>query len=139
MKASGGVSNAGLLDQRFAFEWVQKYIHIFGGDPQRVTAAGESAGGASLFHHVTAAGGRGKPPAFQQALIQSGGWNPVTNSNHLERVYRVFLRMLKVSSLRNARRLSSLELRNVNFLMAFTLRWGELGFGMTLFRCSRFS
>ena len=94
-----------------------------------MTAAGESAGGASIFHHITAAGGRGKPPAFQQALIQSGGWNPTTNSNHLEQVYQRFLKVLKVRSLHEARQLSSLDVRNGNFLMALVLRWGELGFG----------
>ena len=42
-----GVPNAGLYDMHFSLEWIQNYIHLFGGDASRVTISGESAGGGS--------------------------------------------------------------------------------------------
>jgi carboxylesterase type B len=35
-----GKTNAGVLDMRFALEWVQKHVSKFGGDPSRVTIGG---------------------------------------------------------------------------------------------------
>ncbi|KAJ5800491.1 CAZyme family CE10 [Penicillium psychrosexuale] len=53
-----GKANAGLLDMRFALEWVQENIEKFGGNASRVTIAGESSGAGSVLLQSIAYGGR---------------------------------------------------------------------------------
>ncbi len=65
-RASG---NYGLLDQIAALKWVKDNIASFGGDPDRITLAGQSAG-ASAVHNITASPlARG---LFHRAIAQSG-------------------------------------------------------------------
>lgn len=55
-----GVTDAGLLDQFFALQWVQAYIRQFGGDLSAVTISGESAGaGAALLQDIAYGGSLG--------------------------------------------------------------------------------
>lgn len=61
--------NYGLLDQRLALEWVREHIADFGGDPTRITVAGQSAGALSVSLHLVAPGSWG---LFDRAILQGG-------------------------------------------------------------------
>jgi para-nitrobenzyl esterase len=65
-EASG---NFGTLDMIRGLEWVRENVERFGGDPERITIFGESAGGVDVFSLLLS------PPAeglFQAAIVQSG-------------------------------------------------------------------
>jgi para-nitrobenzyl esterase len=64
----GRPANLGLLDQIEALRWVQRNIPAFGGDPSRVTAFGESAGGDAVAHLMATPNAAA---LFSRAIIQS--------------------------------------------------------------------
>src|SRR6478609_276264 len=65
---AGESGNYGFQDQQQALRWVKTNIAEFGGDPAKVTVAGESFGALSVCYHLTAPGSAG---LFAAAIIQS--------------------------------------------------------------------
>ena len=89
--------NFGLLDQVMALEWVRDNIAAFGGDPDRVTLFGESAGAASIGFHLMSPC---SCPLFRRTVLESASpsasWAFLTSSQARNRS-RQFLRRVNCS------------------------------------------
>jgi len=71
-------SNFGTLDIISALEWVQKNIHLFGGDPNNVTIFGESAGGHNVFSLLVSPQAKN---LFHKAISMSGYTTSISKKN----------------------------------------------------------
>jgi para-nitrobenzyl esterase len=106
--------NWGFLDQKAGIDWVRCNIVNFGGDPDNITIFGQSAGGRSVFVHMTSPMAAG---SFQKAIAQSCGAMRVYAPKGLERPYqtlaqaeetgRAFFEFIGANSLNEARALSA--------------------------------
>lgn len=74
---AAGASNAGILDQRAALQWVQNNIQAFGGDPTKVLLAGQSAGAISVAAHLLRDGGN-THGLYRAAAMLSGSANSLS-------------------------------------------------------------
>ncbi|KAI0730543.1 carotenoid ester lipase precursor [Earliella scabrosa] len=85
-----GVGNLALQDQREALRWVHKHIAAFGGDPERVTLWGVSAGGISISLQTLTNGGN---PAglFHGAVMHAGSPIPTGDITLLQPYYDQFV------------------------------------------------
>ncbi|KAF3899079.1 putative Carboxylesterase [Trichophyton interdigitale] len=63
-------ANIGLHDSLAAVQWTKEHISKFGGDSDRITVIGQSAGAGIVNLMLTSYGGKGDLP-FSQAVVQS--------------------------------------------------------------------
>ena len=106
-------SNFGNLDQQAGLKWTYENISAFGGDPENITIAGQSAGGGSVLSQLACADNR---PYIRRAIIMSAMINSPYGGDHFgaprplrdaEADGKRFFETLGVSSLEEARRIDA--------------------------------
>ena len=108
--------NYGLQDQLAALKWVKRNIASFGGDPEKITIAGQSAGAGSVQNQLTTPESEG---VFSAAIIQSGITVPFTDTTDplsaktlasQEQVGKEFLEKAGIPSVAEARKVDAKKL-----------------------------
>ncbi|PJJ63348.1 carboxylesterase/lipase family protein [Compostimonas suwonensis] len=88
-------TNLGLRDQIAALRWVRESIEAFGGDPERVTIAGESAGGGAVTSLMVSPAASG---LFQRAIAESSPATSVYGPERSTQVAEAYLELLGVEA-----------------------------------------
>lgn len=100
LAVSGVTANVGLLDMELALQWVRTNIDSFGGDPERITVMGQSAGALSIACLLT------RQPCFERAIIQSAPFGRgVRSAEAAHELSMLYLKAAGVDSVEAAREL----------------------------------
>lgn len=111
-------TNFGSLDQQAGIRWVARNIAAFGGDPDNITIAGQSAGGGSVLSQMACPDNRGlfKKAVIMSAMIRSPyekiEFTKPEKLENAEENGRRFFGFLGVTSLEEARKLDAVYIRD---------------------------
>ncbi|MGI6254058.1 MAG: carboxylesterase/lipase family protein [Acutalibacter sp.] len=108
--------NYGILDQIFALKWVKENIAAFGGDPEKVTIDGQSAGCMSVQAIISSPLSKG---LLRGAILQSGGGiqalRATPSKEALLDVSQRLMEHLGVSTMEELRQVPALKLRDAAY------------------------
>ncbi|KAF4992123.1 hypothetical protein FDECE_13794, partial [Fusarium decemcellulare] len=116
-----GNLNVGLQDQLAAMRWLQQHASAFGGDPERVTLFGTSAGGGSVLLHLLAYGGNSTDaaPQWSAGIAQSMFLPSVYTVDEMRFHYDYLLSATNCTNLECLRSLPSDQLQAANVAIPF--------------------
>jgi para-nitrobenzyl esterase len=123
----GASGNYALLDMIAALKWVKQNIAAFGGDPNQVTIAGQSAGAFAVNHLCATPLAKG---LFKGAIAQSGGslltstLRPTTSLQQAENMGLDFAKHFKVSSIQDLRKISAEDILKSNQGLSYPIEDG---------------
>ena len=120
--ATSGIN--GIYDQIKALEWVRDNIANFGGDPSRVTIAGESAGGFSVS---TILGSERAQRLFHRAILQSGAAHHTLEKSVGQIVSDLLIEELGAASIEELNLRSPLDILKAQDRV--DLRYNKMGIG----------
>jgi carboxylesterase type B len=128
-----GSVNLGLQDQRHALLWVKQHISSFGGDPDKVTIVGGSAGGGSVTSQLILYGGADEK-LFRAAIAEYPWWQPYLTTEQLDTQYQHLLSAAQCNDTACLRGLSEDALATAaqaTYINAYAA--GEYGYGSFYF------
>lgn len=129
-------ANRGLLDIVAALEWLKQNIAAFGGDPDRITLFGQSAGAMAVTTLLAIPRAQG---LFKRVISQSGVGYRVVGRADAGRITRELARRLNVPATREGfasvpvKKLYTAQFALAQDIPKTPIRWGEIGITMMPF------